>query len=238
MRNKEAFMRFIGILSAFVILALPAVAETPVATIAVTGEGRVEASPDMATLSLGVVTEGRTAAEALDANTDAVAAMIARLKSAGIEDRDLQTSGLSLGPRYNYSSSSGESPTITGYSAQNMVTVRIRAIDTVGAVLDGAVSDGANTLNGLTFGMQDSEALLDEARRLAVADAARKAGLYAEAAGVTLGRVISISEPGGVQPPMPMIMAEAAFAKGGDVPVATGEVNLSAAVSIIYEIAE
>lgn len=231
-------MRFVTVLSAVVILALPAAAETPVATIAVTGEGRVEASPDMATLSLGVVTEGRTAAEALGANSDAVAAMIERLRGAGIAERDLQTSGLSLGPRYDYSSSSGEAPKITGYTAQNMVTVRIRAIDTVGAVLDGAVTDGANTLNGLAFGMQDSAALVDEARRRAVADAARKAALYAEAAGVTLGRVISISEPGEGRVPMPMVMAEAAFAKGGDVPVAPGEVNLSASVAIVYEIAE
>jgi hypothetical protein len=179
-----------------------------------------------------------TAAEALSANSDAVAAMIARLKGAGIEDRDLQTSGLSLGPRYDYSNSSGEEPKITGYMAQNMVTVRIRAIDTVGAVLDGAVTDGANSLNGLTFGMQDSAALLDEARRRAVADAAHKAGLYAEAAGITLGPVISISEPVGDLQLVPMVMAEAAFAKGGAVPLATGEVNLSASVSIIYAIAE
>lgn len=231
-------MRFVSVLFAVVAFALPAVAETPVATIAVTGEGRVEAAPDMATLSLGVVTEGKTAAEALAANSGAVAAVIEQLKSAGIEDRDLQTSGLSLGPRYDYSNNSGEAPKITGYMAQNMVTVRVRAIDTVGAVLDGAVSDGANSLNGLSFGLQDSAALMDEARRLAVADATRKAKLYAEAAGVTLGAVISISEPGGNQQPMPMMMAEAAFAKGGDVPVATGEVNLSASVAIVYEIGQ
>lgn len=231
-------MRFIGILAALVILSGAAsAAETAPATISVTGEGRVEAAPDMATVSLGVTTEGDTAAAALGANSEAVASVIARLKAAGIEDRDVQTSGLSLGPHYDYGGSSGGEPKITGYLAANMVTVRVREIASVGAVLDGVVAEGANTLNGLSFGLQDSEAALDEARRLAVADATRKAQLYAEAAGVTLGRIQTIAEPAGAQPRGPVMMAEASFAKGGDVPVASGEVNLGASVEIVYEIA-
>ncbi len=231
-------MRFLSTFATILVLAMPAMAaDVPVATISVTGEGRIDAQPDMATVSIGATNEAATAAEALDANSAAVAAVIARLKEAGIEDRDIQTSGLSLGPRYDYSSS-GREPTITGYVASNTVTVRIRALDTVGAVLDGVVAGGANTLNGLSFGLQDSDAAMDKARRRAVADAARKAALYAKAAGVTLGRVLSISEQGGFQPPRPMMMAEASMAKGGDVPVAPGEVSIASTVSIIYEIAE
>jgi uncharacterized protein YggE len=118
-----------------------------------------------------------------------------------------------------------------------MVTVRVRALDALGAVLDGVVSDGANTLNGLGFGLAEDRPLMDEARRLAVADAAAKARLYAEAAGVTLGRVRSISEAGGYAPPMPLAM-EAGYAKSADVPVAPGELSISASVAIVYEIAE
>lgn len=231
-------MRLFGIVLLVLGVALPAAAETGPAVIAVTGLGRVEAAPDMATVSLGVTTEADTAKEAMAENSAGVQAVIDGLKQAGIEDRDIQTSGLSLGPRYDYRNASGEAPKITGYVASNMVTVRVRALDTVGAVLDGIVSGGANTLNGLSFGLQDDQAALDEARRRAVADAARKAALYAEAAGVTLGRVMSISEQGGHAQPMPMAMAEASFAKGADVPVAPGELNISSSVTITYEIAE
>lgn len=233
-------MRFFSSFVAVLVLSGAALAaETSPATISVTGEGQVETAPDMATVSLGVTTEGDTASAALAANSEAVAAVIARLKAEAIEDRDVQTSGLSLGPRYDYGGSNGGEPKITGYFAMNIVTVRVRDISSVGGVLDGVVSDGANTLNGLSFGLEDDAAAMDEARRRAVADAAHKAALYAEAAGVKLGRVLSISEPAAVQPRGPVMMAEASFAKGAaDVPVATGEVSLGASVSIVYEIAE
>ena len=231
-------MRVLGLFATVLLLAGPALAADMPATISVTGEGRVEAAPDMATISLGVTTEAATAGAAMAANSDAVRAVIERLKAAGIEDRDIQTSGLSLGPRYDYGRSDGTPPTIVGYTASNMVTVRVRALDTLGSVLDGVVSDGANTLNGLSFGIAEDDEALDEARRRAVAEARRKAELYAEAAGVSLGRVLSISEPGGYAPPMPMAMAEAGFAKGGDVPVAPGEVSLAATVTMVYEISQ
>ncbi|MCU9849054.1 SIMPL domain-containing protein [Defluviimonas sp. WL0024] len=227
-------MRFLSVFVTVLALALPAAADevTP-ATISVTGEGRVEAAPDMATVSLGVTSEAATAAEAMAANSEAVAAVIGKLRGAGTEDRDLQTTGLSLGPRYDYDGSGG-APKLAGYVASNMVTVRVRALDTLGGVLDAVVSEGANTLNGLSFGLQDDQAALDEARRLAVADAARKAALYAEAAGVKLGRVVRIGEQGGQMPPMPM--GAEAFAKSADVPVAPGELNLSSSVLVVYEI--
>lgn len=234
-------MRLFSIFTVILALSGPALAaETGPATITVTGEGQVEAVPDMATVSLGVTTEGDTASSALGANSDAVVAVIARLKAEAIEDRDIQTSGLSLGPRYDYGGSNGGQPKITGYVAMNTVTVRVRDIAAVGGVLDGVVSEGANTLNGLSFGLEDDAAALDEARRRAVADAVHKAALYAEAAGVKLGRVLSISEPAAVQLRGTVMMAEASFAKAGaaDVPVASGEVNLGASVSIVYEIDE
>lgn len=202
----------------------------------VTGTGTVEASPDIATLSIGVTTQGATAAEALSANTAALQSVMARLTTAGIEARDMQTSNLSLNPNWTgYESSSVAGPTISGYIATNMLTIRVRKLDGLGAVLDAAVADGANTLNGLTFGLADPEPALNEARTKAVADARARAELLAGAAGVTLGRVVSISESMAGMDPVPMFRAEAS---ASPVPVAGGEVGMSANVTIFYEIVE
>jgi hypothetical protein len=215
-------------------LAGPALAEPPLPQITVTGEGRVEAPPDMATVSLGVTTQGDTAAAAMAANSAAVQAVLDRLTAAGIAARDMQTSGLSLNAQFsNYDSS--RQPEIQGYVAVNMVTVRVRALETLGPVLDAAVADGANTLNGLAFGLADPDPALREARSRAVQDARARAEVLAAAAGVTLGRVLSITEFGGYAQPQPMYRAEAAMSA---VPVAGGEVGLSVSATVVWEIAE
>lgn len=214
-------------------VAGPALAEEAAPMISVTGTGTVEAAPDIATLSIGVTTQGATAAEALAANSAATEAVIARLTAAGIEPRDLQTSNLSLNP--NWTGYDVSNPTISGYVAANLLTVRVRQLDTLGAVLDAAVTDGANTLNGLTFGLADPEPVLNEARKEAVADARAKAALLAEAAGVTLGKLVSISEGAAPGDPVPMFRAEASAAP---VPLAGGELGLSASVTLHYQIVE
>lgn len=222
-------------LAAMVAFPFAAQAEAPVPQITVTGEGRVDAVPDMATVSLGVTTLGDTAAQALAANSVAVQAVLDRLAAAGIAPRDMQTSGLSLNPQWSsYDSSSQQK--IDGYVAANMVTVRVRALDTLGGVLDAAVSDGANTLNGLAFGLSDPEPALKDARTRAVQDARARAETLAAAAGVTLGRVLSLSEGGYASPaPMPMYKADAAMSS---VPVAGGEVGVSVSATVIWEIAQ
>jgi uncharacterized protein len=236
---KENPMRVISALMMSAALALPVAApvfaeDAMAPMITVTGEGVVEATPDVATLSIGVTTQGATAAEALTANSAAMDAVVARLTAAGIEGRDMQTSNLSLGPDYSrYDSSTGVPPST--YVASNMLTVRVRALDTLGKVLDAAVTDGANTLNGLTFGLADPAPVLNEARKEAVADARAKAELLAAAAGVKLGRVVSISEAAVGAEPMPMFRADAS---AGKVPVQGGELGLSANVTIFYEIVE
>lgn len=215
-------------------LAFPALAaaDVPVPQIAVTGEGQVLTVPDMATVSLGVTTQADSAAAALAANSNAVQAVLDRLAAAGIAPRDVQTTGLSLNPQWsNYDS--GPQQKIEGYVAANMVTVRVRALDGLGGVLDAAVSDGANTLNGLTFGLADPEPALREARAAAVRDARARAETLAAAAGVTLGRVLSVTEGGGAVPPQPMYRADAAMAA---VPVAGGEVGLSVSATVVWEI--
>lgn len=231
-------MRMFPALATAIVLALPAAAETVPATIAVTGEGKVDMAPDMAMLSLGVMTQADTAAAALKANSDGLSGALDRLKAAGIEGRDIQTSGLSLHPNIDYSST-GREPQVRGYTASNMLTVRLRDLSVLGQTLDAVVTEGANTLNGLSFGLQNPDEATDEARRRAVADATHKAALYAEAAGVTLGRIVTISEQGNYGGPQPMMMAEARFAKdAGSVPVASGEISIGATISVVYEIAQ
>ncbi|MEZ5796395.1 MAG: SIMPL domain-containing protein [Paracoccaceae bacterium] len=224
-----------------VALALPvtapaAWAEAAPATLTVTGEGATSVTPDLATLSIGVTTTGETAAEALAANSAALAAVLERLRAAGIEDRDLQTSNLSVNPNWTgYDSSVSGGPRISGYTAANVVTVRIRKLETLGTVLDAAVADGANTLNGLAFGLAEPRPALDAARQAAVEDARAKATLYATAAGVDLGRILSISEAAPSVGPAPMYKDAVQSAA---VPVEAGELSMEASVTVVWELAD
>lgn len=230
-------MRLLTPLALVAALAVPAVLQaepSPPATITVTGEGHVASAPDMATINIGVTTEARSASEALTANSTELAKVLENLKGAGIESRDIQTSGLTLNPRWQYEQS-GSSGKITGYVASNGVTVRVRALDSLGGVLDAAVREGANTLNGIEFGLAEPGPVMDEARKLAVADARRRAELLVGAAGVKLGRIVTISEGGGYAPPMPMYRAEAAAA--APVPVAAGEIGTASSVTVVWELA-
>ncbi len=226
-------MRVLSALFLSAALALPALADTAATpSVFATGTGTVEVKPDIATVSIGVTTQGDTAAGSLKANSDAIAAVMARLASAGIEERDMQTSNLYLNP--NWSGYDTGTPVISGYIASNMLTITVRDLDKLGAVLDSAVTDGANTLNGVTFGLADPAPVLDEARKEAVADARARAELLATAAGMKIGKIVSITESTVGDYPYPMYdMAAAA-----PVPVAGGELGLSASVTIQYELSE
>ncbi|MEX0627373.1 MAG: SIMPL domain-containing protein [Cucumibacter sp.] len=191
-----------------------------------------------------MTTDGPTAREALDANTAAMAALIEVLRAAGIEERDIQTSGFSVQPSYVYSDKVDEAgyqlpPRIEGYRVSNSVTVRVRDLTSLGTVLDRAVTVGANSINGISFTVAETDALMAEARRAAVADAISRAQLLTEAAGVGLGRIRSINEQGGAQP---YVMQSARFdmvaAEAAPVPVAAGELTFSVTVSIQWEIAQ
>lgn len=211
----------------------------PPASITVTGEGRVDSSPDMATISLGVTTQGATAAEAMTANSAQLAAVLANLRTAGIEDRFIQTSGLSLNPNWSntYSGENGQAPEIMGYVASNNLTVQVNTLDSLGGVLDAAVADGANTLNGVTFGLQEPKPLLDEARKRAVADAKDRATLLTGAAGVAVGPILTINESSGFTGPQPMFRMEAGVASE-PVPVAAGQVSTLVSVTVTWEITQ
>lgn len=230
-------MRAFQIIALSTALALPLAAPSfaeGAGLITIIGEASVPATPDMATISLGVTTEGLTAAEAMAANSKALAAVIERLTGAGIAEHDLQTSNLSLSPNW-VGYDSGQTPTISNYMAMNMLNVRVRDLASLGSVLDASIADGANTLNGITFELSAPRPVQDEARKAAVADAAAKAGLYAEAAGVTLGKVMSISEQQNYNGPMPVFMEAKA---ASPVPVATGQIALQSSVTVTYAIAE
>ncbi len=230
-----------ALLGAVLIAApLASVAQTTstAGTITLNGQGSVSAAPDQATLTLGVVTQGETAAEALTENTTRLTRVFGVLDDAGIEGRDRQTSGLSINPVWERQRGNNPPPPkIVGYTVSNNVTVRVRNLDNLGAVLDAVVRDGANNFQGLSFGVENSTALEDEARRAAVADVMRKGALYADALGVELGRIVTVSESGGVRPIM--MRAEAAMAMVADaapVPIAGGEVSFSAQISIVWEL--
>ncbi len=202
--------------------------------ISLTGHGESRMVPDMAVVNAGVSSEAATAAEALKANTEAMNKVMAALKGSGIADRDIQTSNFSVQPRYDYNNNS--QPRLTGYIVSNTVTVSVRKIDSLGTLLDQLVQSGSNQINGVSFDVTDPQAALDEARKLAMADATRKAKLYAEAAGVSLGPIMSVAEGQRYEPPMPMrgkaMMAEAA----APVPVAAGEQVLAIDVNVVWEI--
>jgi len=206
-------------------------------TITVTAEGRAAAVPDMAHVSIGVVQEAEAAVDALAAMNTAAADVIALLQEAGIAPTDMQTGQLSLEPRYVYRENESEGPRITGFIATTTLDVRVRDLPLLGVVLDAAVQDGANRLGGVRFDLQDREPAMDEARRRAVAAARARAALFADAADVELGEVLSISEVIGRNGPRPMMEASFAMDRSA-VPVAEGEVNLTAQVTMVYRIAE
>lgn len=233
-------MRALSVLAPLALLAttMPAFA----GTIAIEGHGEVYAAPDMATVNSGVTSQGATAREALDANTTAMNELIAALKDAGIEARDIQTSGFSVNPNYVYSDerdANGYSlpPRINGYQVSNSVTVVVRDLADLGSILDKSVTVGANTVNGVSFSVADPSELLDQARKAAFADARRKAELYAEVAGENLGDLLSISEQQSYNAPQPYPMyARAEMAAAAPVPVEAGEMSFAVSVNVSWDL--
>jgi uncharacterized protein len=223
--------------------ALPAwAADEPSPRILVSGEGSASAAPDMALISLTVLREAATAREALDANNQAMAQVLEAMKTAGVAEKDLQTSGFSIQPRYVYPDPNKpdqpQEPKITGYTVQNTLGVRVRDLAKLGAIIDQSVSLGVNQGGDITFTKDDTKALLEEARKKAVADAVAKAKTLSEAAGVTTGRILEISEQSFQPQPIPMMRQEMAFAKGAAdaVPVAAGENSYRVNVNVTFEI--
>lgn len=204
-------------------------------TISLTGHGEMRMAPDLAVVTLGVLSQSAVAAEALAANTRSMQAILAALKDAGIAAKDVQTSNFMVQPRYNYNNE-GRAPELVGYDVSNTVTVTIRKLDTLGGVLDKVVSSGSNQINGIMFGIDKPDFALDQARKLAVADARRKADVYAAAGGVQLGGILTISEGSYAPPPVPMAGKVMRAEMAADVPIAQGEQVLAVDVNIAWEL--
>ena len=216
----------------------PAFAEDSklIRTLSLTGHGEVHVAPDLAIVTMGVISSSTTAQEALAANTKAITNLMAALKSANLEAKDIQTSNFSVNPRYDYGQNNGQPPKLSGYDVSNNVTVTVHKIASIGDLLDKAVTSGSNQINGISFSVANPQGAMDEARKQAVKDAIRKADLYAVATSVTLGNVISISEGvGNYQPPMPM-QAKMMAADSAPVPIAQGEQVIGVDVNISWEI--
>lgn len=208
-------------------------AEEPVPSITVVGTGKVSGKPDTGQINVGVVTRSDSAAKALRENNEALRAIFAKLTELGIAERDIQTVNLNLSPVYARRNKPQESPAIIGYEATNQVHVNVRTLANMGRILDALVGQGANRLNGIAFSVDDPEELLDSAREKAMVDARRKAELYAKSAGVSLGPVLSVAETTPTIPgPRSFRLARAAEA----VPLAPGELEFSASITVVYRI--
>lgn len=203
-------------------------------TIYVTGTGNVQAAPDMAVISLAITHQSREAKDAMDDVSDDMATMLDRLASLGIETRDIQTDRFSLRPVWDQRSNIGQQTRkIVGFVASNGVSVRVRDLPALGGILDAVIADGANDFSGLRFTLQDPKPQRDAARAAAVADAIDRATQLANAAGVTLGPIRKITEQGGQGAP---VMMEMASLRRSDVPIAAGEVGVTASVAIEFDI--
>ena len=206
--------------------------------ISISGEGEINAAPDMAFINSGVVTTAKTAREALTQNTVAMANLVLLLTNSGIDERDIQTSNFSVSPQYSYNSTSNNSPPkIVGYRVSNSLSVAVRDLNILGDIIDRAVSVGANSINSVSFALDDPSSLLAEARNKAMANAIGKAQLYAAAANVELGRIRLISENAGFMPqPQAEYDMVRMAAKASPVPMQAGELTYRATVSVQWEL--
>ncbi|MEG6509076.1 SIMPL domain-containing protein [Methyloligella sp. 2.7D] len=218
-------------------LAAPAVhadeAEPPQRTISLTATGEVDSAPDLVEISTGVVSDAKSAADALEKNSKAMTKMIAALKAEGIAPKDIQTSNFSIRPRYDRPEKN-KPQVLVGYRVNNSLHLKVRDVKALGAILDKLVSLGANNIGNIAFGLADPAATEDEARKLAMKEAIARAELYAEAAGVKLGKVISINEQGGVRPYKAVARMEAASA--APVPIEAGTTTTSITVNVTWEL--
>ena len=204
----------------------------------VSGEGSISAAPDFARVTLGVTTTEKNAGEAMAANAKAANALVSLIKSEGVAPADIQTSELSISPMFSQPAAGQKSaPTITGYTVSNSVAVMVRDIPRLGALLDKAVGGGANSVYGVAFGHTNLSALLDNARPLAVADARRKAEIYASAGGARIGRLMVLTEEAGRQAPVAFSRAYASDA-AAPTPIEAGEDKLTVTVTARFELTQ
>jgi uncharacterized protein YggE len=224
---------------------LPATAEAQQVTVTqsiagtrldISATGDVTRVPDIAIITAGVMTRAATARSALQQNATRMDRVIAALKRAGVEDRDIQTSNINLNPEYTYANN--QPPKLNGYTASNQLTIRFRDIANSGTILDALVAEGANQINGPSLTIDKPELALDEARTRAAAAGRARAELYARTLGLRVARLVAVSESGGyaAPPPMPPMVMMAERAQAADTKIVPGEQKLSVTLNMTYEL--
>ncbi|MBN1258290.1 SIMPL domain-containing protein [Candidatus Peregrinibacteria bacterium] len=206
-------------------------------TITVQGEGKVSVVPDLATLNVSVLSEAKTVKQVIADNTAKMNQVIAKMKELGIKEKDMTTSQYNLNPQYYYPEN--RKPVISGYQLNQTLSLKIRNLDLVDNVIDGATALGANNVYGLNFGLDDDSKAKAEAREKAFAAAKAKAEVMANAAGVSLGRVYTFSEGYDYPRPQPVYYAKTMMAEdtAGSAPdIQTGSQEYTVTINMTYEI--
>ena len=231
--------------SALVLIsAAPAGAEEPPhgPLLSLSAYGETQAAPDLATITVGVTVQAKTAQDAMRQNAEKMSGLIAALKAQGIAAKDIQTSNLNLQPQYDYhngvsSSGPAQPTTLTGYRASNDVSVTVNDLTRLGATVDAVVNGGANQVNGISFGLHDPQTAEDAARVQAVERLQKEAAIYAKAAGLHIKALRSLSEGGGYTPsPVRPMMYASAAKVAAPTPVEAGQLDLRVQVSAVYEL--
>ena len=203
--------------------------------LSVSSQAEARRAPDIATVSAGVVTQAADGNTAMRQNAEQMAKVMAAIKAAGIAEKDIQTSGISLNPQYRYVEN--EAPSITGYQATNTVSLKVRDITKLGKVLDSLAAQGANQINGPSFQIDQPEPVYDEARLAALKKAKDRAETYAKALDLKVRRIISISEGGGGGfRPVPMMAMSARGKAEMDTAVSPGETEVSVSLDVVFEL--
>ncbi len=206
----------------------------PTTGITVQGVGKITLTPDLATISVGIQSQASTAKAAQSQASAAMTKIIAAVKKAGVVEKDMTSQWVSLQPQYAYSPDSSTPPRVTGYQANQSLAIKVRQIDTTGDVIDAAVGAGATGLNGISFSVADPTAATAQARAAAMADAKKRATALAQAAGVSLGSVITVSEVS-APAPVPYVAGDLA-APAARTPIQVGTTDLEVDVTATFAI--
>ncbi|GAA5445109.1 26 kDa periplasmic immunogenic protein [Microbulbifer sp. NBRC 101763] len=203
--------------------------------VSIAAHGEASQIPDVANISVGVVTEAQDSKKAMSDNAEQMESLMAAIKKAGIAKKDIQTSGISLSPRYRYQQN--QTPKIVGYTARNTVSVKVRKLDKLGQVLDGLAAAGANQIHGPSFEIGEPGPVKAEAREKALLDAQERATIYAKALGMKVRRIVSISENGNGGMPRPMMLrSDMAVKESASTPISPGETTLSVNLELVFEL--
>lgn len=210
----------------------------PQNTIAMSAEGRVTAKPDLATINVGVQTNGDTAKAAQDANNKNISKVIDSIKKLGVTADDIQTSNLSVYPTYDYANGKN---TINGYQANQTLTVKVRGVDrsteTLNKTLDAAVVSGSNQIQGVSFSVDDPDSFRQAARKQAIDKAKQKAQELADQTGLKLGRIVNISESSANYPvPLPYAMDGRGGGAAAPSNIQTGTTDITAEITVTFEL--